>query len=541
MSELPQQRLTPPPSAATACAAQENAEYSRKQKSLGLLCQNFLSLYGREGSNDICLDKAASRLGVERRRIYDIVGVLESIGIVDRFGKNTYTWKGFENLTSHLELLAKDDGLLVDAQDSVVGEPGAASPARPDTRKDKALGMLSARFVRLLIDHPTEVINLEDAALRLLGKNELAASSQEGSEQSTMMKTRVRRLYDVANILASLKLIEKVQSGRHARKPAYTWVGVSSGDADTAGASQVVVSQERDTQVSAAASSEATDMHGKAPLDARMKSSNSHSKRAGSSSVANSTVDQGPTPEAGSKQPAKKRKTAAPAKPSNEKTASGASTSKRKGAEAAKLEPAHSDESVREAADMFYKEMAEGTMTSLRAREWLDKYHDEILDWWNSRIDQTRASIVCDDPHAREMVYRRLAMMKGSGQTPTSRAGGTASSVEGKEGIMSAEEIEKYLASAREAGPEYFARACQWFVQYEVWMAYRSAVLEIQDKEKEKEEAGATAQDVVQAEPQISDTEGHEATTQASGAALGKEQQQLWASVLAGMSERLVS
>ncbi len=68
------------------------ANYSRKEKSLGLLCDNFLRAYEGQpaGSTEICLDNAATRLQVERRRIYDIVNVLESVEVVTRRQKNRW-------------------------------------------------------------------------------------------------------------------------------------------------------------------------------------------------------------------------------------------------------------------------------------------------------------------------------------------------------------------------------------------------------------------------------------------------------------------
>ena len=69
---------------------------NRKEKALGLLClrfvQEFESRGGEEG--DVLLDEAGVTLGVERRRIYDIVNILEAMDIVSRKAKNLYTWHG---------------------------------------------------------------------------------------------------------------------------------------------------------------------------------------------------------------------------------------------------------------------------------------------------------------------------------------------------------------------------------------------------------------------------------------------------------------
>ena len=67
---------------------------ARAQRSLGLLCARFLTLYAAEptcGESHLSLDEAAQKLGVERRRMYDVVGILEACEVVVRRGKNSYT------------------------------------------------------------------------------------------------------------------------------------------------------------------------------------------------------------------------------------------------------------------------------------------------------------------------------------------------------------------------------------------------------------------------------------------------------------------
>ena len=67
-----------------------SSQYSRKEKSLGELCRRFLSLYGVLEEDLLYLDSCTRELAVERRRIYDIINILESFNVIRRQAKNAY-------------------------------------------------------------------------------------------------------------------------------------------------------------------------------------------------------------------------------------------------------------------------------------------------------------------------------------------------------------------------------------------------------------------------------------------------------------------
>jgi transcription factor E2F7/8 len=64
--------------------------------------RSFLEVFSDRIGQDINLSDAASSLDVERRRIYDIVNVFESLEVVRRKAKNIYIYQGLVNLDATL-------------------------------------------------------------------------------------------------------------------------------------------------------------------------------------------------------------------------------------------------------------------------------------------------------------------------------------------------------------------------------------------------------------------------------------------------------
>ncbi|XP_060695169.1 transcription factor E2F7-like [Hemiscyllium ocellatum] len=234
----------------------EQQRPSRKQKSLGLLCQKFLARYPNHPvsseKTEISLDEVATDLGVERRRIYDIVNVLESLQLVSRMAKNQYSWHGMLGLEQTLSTLkrrgeqhgyARQLALAHHKElDSEEMEKGASAQERwscnqelnkesqpvevenksalLNSRKDKSLRIMTEKFVMLFLVSEPKTVALDIAAKVLIEE------SQQDSADNSKFKTKIRRLYDIANVLTSLGLIKKVHvTEEKGRKPAFKWVG----------------------------------------------------------------------------------------------------------------------------------------------------------------------------------------------------------------------------------------------------------------------------------------------------------------------------
>ncbi|CAF3404413.1 unnamed protein product [Rotaria socialis] len=230
---------------------------SRKDKSLGLLCQRFISMYPPNVHPGemivICLDKMARVLETKRRRIYDIVNVLESVETMSRIAKNQYQWHGLGNLghtLSKLKTLAYKSGFVEFARsireqiDQMVlsgqlntgqgtqnealkciqivstGKNVSSSENDEVAREEKALGIMAQKFLMLFLTSDDRIVNIIFAAKVLLGdsKNEITEFGR--------YKTKVRRLYDIANVLSTINLITKVTDPSYrGPRPAFQYIG----------------------------------------------------------------------------------------------------------------------------------------------------------------------------------------------------------------------------------------------------------------------------------------------------------------------------
>ena len=236
-------------SSASSVTSQSSRGSYRKDKSLGSLCQKFLLLYSTLKQHYISLDIAAHNLKIERRRIYDVVNVLESVSIVVRRAKNCYSWKGFENVNECLEEIRNKENVtiknpqvhtlkvspIVTSSKSFTSERGnnlllstpdsskSKSEAQQKSsggRRAKSLGRLSRRFIALFLNYKP-VLSLEEAATQILAMDAVVILPQN-------LRTKVRRLYDIANVLSSIGLIVKCKTmtaTNKSQKPAFRWIG----------------------------------------------------------------------------------------------------------------------------------------------------------------------------------------------------------------------------------------------------------------------------------------------------------------------------
>lgn len=250
--------VTPTPKKLKVDGGTGSTTYSRKKKSLGVLAENFLNHYKKlPRGSVIIVDHAAVDLGVERRRIYDVVNILESVSLVTKKQKNTYSWMGMDHLDDMFgDLQAKaildypddakrylDSTISVNANTEGEISPNGSKTARKHKSKEnKSLAKLSQEFLQVFLVG-FETLSLPEASDKIQGTTsmeELIAMGGGARVKSTAegnipdarelkaaaargLKTKIRRLYDIANVFLSVGLLRKVENIDTSRRPNFAW------------------------------------------------------------------------------------------------------------------------------------------------------------------------------------------------------------------------------------------------------------------------------------------------------------------------------
>mmetsp|Transcript_16555 Transcript_16555/g.46728 ORF Transcript_16555/g.46728 Transcript_16555/m.46728 type:complete len:329 (+) Transcript_16555:111-1097(+) len=86
----------------------------RSEKALAVLTERFHELVCKSEDGTVDLNHASATLGIPKRRIYDVINVLEGIGLVEKTSKNRIMWKGAKE-QSQLGRLKAEEFELVQA------------------------------------------------------------------------------------------------------------------------------------------------------------------------------------------------------------------------------------------------------------------------------------------------------------------------------------------------------------------------------------------------------------------------------------------
>lgn len=166
-------------------------------------------MYMWRENEEICLKNLASELRTERRRVYDIVNILEAFDVLAKKAKNVYLWRGMEEFKGKLLALTSE----------VTGECPSKLfnfEHRPVRSKKKMLTYMSLKVLRFFGEHNGPISFSEIVRLCL-------CSDSQKDYLTEKRASTTRRLYDIVNVLNALGLISKVYDSQH--KKFYKWNG----------------------------------------------------------------------------------------------------------------------------------------------------------------------------------------------------------------------------------------------------------------------------------------------------------------------------
>lgn len=181
----------------------------KSESSLKFICLQLLKEYHNKKNAEIHLNDFSKHLGVERRRIYDIVNILEGFDLFAKKMKNIYIWKGLDLFTVKLRLLEALDAKNVEKVRLFQFEKSL-----PVTKK-KSLTVLALRFLKALCGGERDKTVKEVVT---------SFAEEEGDkEENKNGKNKIRRLYDIINVFKAMGLI--IKKNNDSGKGVYFWMG----------------------------------------------------------------------------------------------------------------------------------------------------------------------------------------------------------------------------------------------------------------------------------------------------------------------------
>ncbi|KAL9653494.1 hypothetical protein ABK040_002127 [Willaertia magna] len=211
----------------------ENNEIKeKKNNSLLFICSRFIEHYETQHISYINLDETVNKLDIDKRRLYDVLNVLLSLGIASKVKSKQYLYNGMIVLTKTF-----DEFRIKAFKDSFLYESISKLPDTEESLK-KNLRKFQIDSTTLTSNEiPSKTSNKKDTFLMILCKQmimiflitEMVEISQEHVTQILLRdvndKTKLRRLNDIINVLISLKIIEKqtADNGKRNSKVVLRW------------------------------------------------------------------------------------------------------------------------------------------------------------------------------------------------------------------------------------------------------------------------------------------------------------------------------
>ena len=134
--------------------------------SLRSVTERLVNYLSSQVNSSFDLNTVSSTLGVSKRRLYDILNILQPLGVITRKTSGTYTWNTFESV---------------------------CIPNYSLDNPERHMKDISACFISYVRRCPNEIIKI----------NEITSTLFPGSKDNT------RRLYDLIAVYEALNLISK--------------------------------------------------------------------------------------------------------------------------------------------------------------------------------------------------------------------------------------------------------------------------------------------------------------------------------------------